>query len=416
MRYTLNRRKFLKRASYFLSSLGVVTLGTHGWAVRGTWGQTQTSSRKRLIVFFLRGGVDGLNVVVPHQESRYYEARPTIAVPRPGEEGGVLDLDGQFGLHPALEELLPLWRDRKLAFVHASGSPSETRSHFEAQDYMENGTPGENRNNDGWMGRLLTILTEDASAQALSFSRQYPLILEGASSVITLPMGTDPTQRMPIDNQPIADAFDRLYNGNDPLSLAYQQGRAGRESVLADLSQEMIAASQGAPGPANFINDARRLSKLMTEDPSIQMAFMDIGNWDTHINQGSSTGRLADLLQPVGQGLVLLTQELGDLFADTTIVVMSEFGRTLLENGNRGTDHGHGNVMWVLGGSIPGGQMYGKWLGLEESQLHDGRDLPVTTDFRDVIAAVLTRHMEMAPATTAQVFPDYSFNTDLEIL
>jgi uncharacterized protein (DUF1501 family) len=370
------------------------------WAVTG-------ATTKRLVVVMLRGAVDGLNVVVPYGEAAYYSARPSIAVPPPGREGGVLDLDGRFGLHPALAALKPLWEERSLAFVHASGSPDATRSHFDAQDYMESGTPGRKTTADGWMNRLLGVLpgTEGATS-ALSFGPTLPRIMAGPHSVANVPLGRSAASEIPLDRPVINAAFDRLYAGSDALSRAYQEGIAAHRKVMSDLQSEMMEADNGAPSPAGFAQDAAHLAQLVKRTPTIELAFFALGGWDTHVNQGAAEGQLAQRLNPLAEGLAGLVSGLGAAYRDTVIVVMSEFGRTVHENGNRGTDHGHGNVMWVLGGPVKGGQVYGAWPGLEREDLYEGRDLPVTTDFRSVLGGILTTHMQLDAAQVAAVLPD----------
>jgi uncharacterized protein (DUF1501 family) len=363
--------------------------------------------RKRLIVIFLRGAVDGLNVVVPYDEQRYYESRPTIAIGRPGTDQGVLPLDGHFGLHPALAGLLPLWNDRKLAFIHAAGSPDPTRSHFDAQLFIENGTPGHSMTPDGWMNRLLAALPEPhGPTDAVSIGHTLPQILTGMLPVANLPLGPEGAKPMPIDQPEIGRAFDRLYGGNDPVSEAYRQGRASRAELVGDLASEMRRADNGAPQPSGFPTEAARLAHLIGQNRHIRLAFLSLGGWDTHVNQGRARGQLASRLQPLGDGLAALARGLGNAWGDTIAVVLSEFGRTFRENGNGGTDHGHGNVVWVLGGSVRGGRVYGEWPGLAPAQLYKGRDLAVTTDYRTVLAAILERHFGLADRQLAQIFPE----------
>ncbi|MBR8826309.1 MAG: DUF1501 domain-containing protein [Gomphosphaeria aponina SAG 52.96 = DSM 107014] len=405
----MKRRKLLQYAG-LLTAASLIPIGMNGWAFRSV---AQTNNPKRLIVIFLRGGVDGLNVVVPHQEADYYEARPSIALPKPGEKDGVLDLDGQFGLNPALKDIMPLWKQGSLAFVHACGSPDFTRSHFDAQDYMETGTPGVKKTQDGWMNRLLAVLPQGEITQAINLGDTPPRILMGKMPVTQLATGKKGTVPLPLDQPQINEAFDRLYSGNDPVSLAYQEGDQARQILLADLTSEMKEANKGDPLPDNFASDARRLAKLMVGDARTQLGFIGLGGWDSHVNENALLTRL---LLPLGEGLAALAQELGPLYSDTVIMVISEFGRTVGENGNNGTDHGHGNVMWVLGGGIRGTQVYGAWPGLAESQLYESRDLAITTDFRDAIAPVLTQHLQISPAQLSQVFPGYTFQTSPNFL
>ena len=401
----MNRREFLIRSSLFSASF-LISIGTDGWASSSI--AAVDPNPHRLIVVFLRGAVDGLSVVVPYQEPTYYTDRPSIAIPQPGQPNGALDLDGKFGLHPALQPLLPLWQQKSLAFVHACGSNDETRSHFDAQDYLESGTPGIKSTRDGWMNRLLGIISDKNPIQAVSVGSTTPRILLGKVAVANLASGRGGNNRMQIDKPQIASAFDRLYGNNDAMSRTYREGRLARTELLKDLEAEMKMANNGAPLPNGFPSDAQKLARLMARDPRIQVSFLAVGGWDTHINQGASQGQLARNLGQLGKGLVALQEGLGAAYNHTSIVVMSEFGRTVKENGNRGTDHGHGNVMWLLGGGINGGKVYGKWAGLDPEQRYQGRDLAITTDFRDVLGTVLTRKLSVEGTKLQQIFPKYT--------
>ena len=407
----MKRRKIVQYGSLFAAA-SLIPVGMSGWVAKAIG---QTNNNKKLIVIFLRGAIDGLNVIVPYRESGYYEARPTIAIPSPDREGGVLDLDGRFGLNPALTDLMPLWQQNNLAFIHASGSPDPTRSHFEAQDYMETGTPGVKSTANGWMNRLLTITPQDNPTRAVNVGNTIPLILKGNMAVASVPSG-NAKRKLPVDRQIVNQAFDRLYSGQDPLSLAYQEGRKAREIVMKELNKEMMAADRGAPTPINFVKDARRLARLMAGDAKTQLGFMALGGWDTHVNQGSIRGRLTRNLKPLGMGLAALIKELGSVYSDTAIVVISEFGRTVAENGNGGTDHGHGNAIWLLGGKVKGGKIYGEWPGLSESALYKGRDLAITTDFRTAIASVLRQHLQISQSNLNSIFPGYSTNNLLPLI
>ncbi|AFY95496.1 DUF1501 domain-containing protein [Chamaesiphon minutus] len=401
----MNRRQFIVRSS-LCSASSLISIGTHGWAARST--AATNPNPQRLIVVFLRGAIDGLSVVVPYREPTYYTDRPRIAIPQPGQTNGALDLDGQFGLHPALAPLLPLWQQKSLAFVHACGSKDETRSHFDAQDYLESGTPGIKSTRDGWMNRLLGVMSDKNPIQAVSVGATTPRILIGKRAVANLAAGRSAGSRMQIDKPQVATAFDRLYGNNDALSRTYREGRVARTELLKDLQAEMQMANNGATLPNGFPSDAQRLARLMARDSRIQVAFLAVGGWDTHINQGASQGYLSRNLERLGKGIVALQEGLGAAYQHTTIVVMSEFGRTVRENGNGGTDHGHGNVMWLLGGGIRGGKVYGKWAGLGSAQLYQGRDLAVTTDFRDVLSTVIARRLRVEESKLQQVFPKYT--------
>jgi uncharacterized protein (DUF1501 family) len=405
----MHRRQFLQQGA--LAGSLLIPIGQSAWCAVG---DTQARPGKRLVVVFLRGAVDGLNVVVPHAEPGYYRARSTIALAKPGANDGVLDLDGRFGLHPALSPLLPLWQAGKLGFVHASGSPDATRSHFDAQDYMESATPGRKATPDGWLNRLLGAMPANAahasSTRAVSIGPVLPRIYAGRQAVATIASGAAGTRPTLLDRPKIGDAFAQMYGGDDKLSQAYRESQQAHKEVMASmdkasLDREMQAANNGAPLPTGFADDAARLATLMRNDPGVQLAFMAVGGWDTHANQGAATGQLANRLTPLGQGLATLAQRLGPVLDDTVVVLMSEFGRTVRQNGNGGTDHGHGNVMWLIGGDVAGGKVHGRWPGLDDGALYEGRDLAVTTDFRQVLAEVAAVHMGLPDARLSEVFP-----------
>jgi uncharacterized protein (DUF1501 family) len=401
----MQRRDFL----HLMAAAGLmIPVGRSAWAAVGNNG---TNTDRKLIVVMLRGAVDGLNVVAPYGDANYTQLRPTIAIARPGQENGAIDLDGYFGLHPALASLQPLWDQKKLAFIHASGSPDPTRSHFDAQDYMESGTPGKKATQDGWLNRLLTALPGPSTpTRAISVGPVMPRILTGRAPATNIAAGEAGTKANLLDRPQVGSAFDQLYQNNEKFGRTYQDAKDAHKEVMtasmSPLENEMQMANNGAPLPNGFPNDAARLATLMRNDPKIQIAFVALGGWDTHANQGAGTGQLAIRLTPLGQGLATLAQRLGPMFDDTTIVVMSEFGRTAKQNGNGGTDHGHGNVMWVLGGDVAGGKVYGDWKGLSADGLHEGRDLAVTTDFRSVLATVAERHLYLPDKQLAQLFPN----------
>jgi uncharacterized protein (DUF1501 family) len=407
----MDRREFLRYA-LLASGVTLFDVGTRGWAAQLA---KTTAGNRRLVVVFLRGAVDGLNVVVPWGDGRYYEARPTIAIPKPGQDGGALDLDGYFGLHPSLAPMLPLWQAKTLAFIHASGSPDPNRSHFDAQDFMETGTPGVRTTPDGWMNRLLAVLPGTHSpTEALSLGATVPRILSGPNAVSNLPLGRDAGRPTAMDRPKVADAFASLYQGDGALSKDFQEGQAARSQLMDDLNKDIADSYNGAPSVDGFTDDSSRLAKLMRKDSGIRLGFLAVGGWDTHVGEGSGKGQLARHLDSLGQGLAALRQDLGPVYDDTAVLVMSEFGRTFRENGNGGTDHGHGNVMWLMGGRIKGGKVYGQWPGLADEQLYQQRDLAVTTDFRQVIGAVITRHLSLPTAALGTVFPDgMGENSDL---
>ncbi len=399
----MDRRSLLRN----LAALGA----TAALPLARGWAGARNGPAPRLIVVMLRGAVDGLNVVVPYSEPNYYQLRGSIAIPKAGEEKGALDLDGHFGLHPALAPLLPLWQARKLAFVHASGSPDPTRSHFDAQDYMESGTPGVKSTGDGWMGRLLAQLNPaPEQLDAVSLGPVLPRIFSGGNAVANIPLGRDAAKATAMDKPEINQAFDRMYAHAADLGAVYHEGRASRERILSDLnsdpvSPEAMAADNGAPPPQGFALDAAQLARLIQRNGSLQLSFMQLGGWDTHVNQGGSEGQLANRLRPLADGLLTLAQQLGPELDNTVVVVMSEFGRTARQNGTNGTDHGHGNVMWLLGGGLNGGKVYGRWPGIEDAALHEQRDLAITTDFRTVLAQLCQRHLRLSDKQLQAVFP-----------
>lgn len=400
----MKRRDFLIQSSLFSAST-IAAVGSNAWVARSA---TNKTNQQRLIVIFLRGGVDGLNVVVPYSETAYYKARPKIAIPKPDKNNGVLKLDNRFGLHPALAPLMPLWQQKNLAFIHACGSPDPTRSHFEAQHYMEIGIPGNQRIDEGWMNRLIGVKSHNSSPlQALSIGGTKPRILSGQMPVSNIPSGNNANQRLAIDRAHVGKAFDQLYSSNDALSENYRHGQQARQAIMNGLDAEAEMANNGAPLPNNFIGDVQRLGNLMVKDPRIELGFAAVGGWDTHVNQGNYQGSLANSLARLGKGLAALTKTLGPVYQNTLILVMSEFGRTARENSTGGTDHGHGNVMWVLGGKVHGGKVYGEWPGLATEQLYQKRDLAITTDFRDVISTVLAKHLHLNDKQLNQVLPSY---------
>jgi uncharacterized protein (DUF1501 family) len=410
----MDRRRFLA-LSALATGAALFPVGRSGWAAE----TVPNAGNKRLVVILLRGAVDGLNIVVPYADQAYYDARPTIAIAKPtGDDQGVLPLDRYFGLHPALSGLMPIWSQGDLAFVHACGSPDPTRSHFDAQLFMENGTPGHARTADGWMNRLLAQMPGPHDpAQALAFTTTMPHIMAGAVNVANLPPGNAANRPLIIDQPNVSAAFDKLYANNDRVGNAYRSGQDARKQLLADMHEDANPADAGAPSPKGFAADAARLALMMRQDPRINLAFIDLGGWDTHVRQGNAKGQLADHLRQLADGLVTLHTGLGAASQDTLVLVMSEFGRTFKENGDGGTDHGHGNVMWAMGGGIRGGKVYTQWPGIDSAHLHEGRDLAVTTDFRNVIATLTERHMRLNDKQMAAIFPNMpKATTDLSVM
>jgi uncharacterized protein (DUF1501 family) len=322
----------------------------------------------------------------------------------------VVALDGRFGLHPALKPLLPLWQAGSLAFVPASGSPDPSRSHFDAQLIMECGSGGR-ASASGWLNRLLAALPHPGTTpRGVSFGAALPHIMSGPIEVATVDVRGN-GKPLPVDNPNVAGAFDRLYGGDDDLSRAYRQGRVARQDIATAMAsdpamaKEQAVANAGAPLAEQATKEARRLGRLLADEPRFQVAFMAIGGWDTHVRQGNDKGQLATRLGYLADALTGLVDGLGDGYKNTVILVMSEFGRTVHENGNGGTDHGHGNVLWVLGGPVRGGKIYGTWPGLAPERLYQGRDLAITTDYRSVLGTVLHGHLRLAGDTIERILP-----------
>jgi uncharacterized protein (DUF1501 family) len=375
---------------------------------RAAWGAAEPSTRtKRLVVIFQRGAADGLNIVVPHAEPQYYAMRPSINIPRKD----VLDLDGFFGLHPSLAPFQPLWQQRHLAIVHAAGSPDPNRSHFDAQDFMESGTPGVKSTEDGWLNRSLRSLPHPSPKspfEAIAMGPSIPRILSGVEPAIAINNINDFSVggRNP-KGSPVANTFEAIYS-RSPDTVLHSTGEETFDAVkmLKSADPAKYKPAVGANYPtARFGESMRQLAQLIKANLGVQVAFADISGWDHHVNEGASEGQLANVLRDFSQALAAFWTDLGDLGEDTVVVTMSEFGRTARENGNRGTDHGHATVMFVLGGPAKGGKVYGRWPGLDQSQLYEGRDLALTTDFRHVLGEAVTRHMGNNNPTT--VFPGY---------
>jgi len=398
-----SRRVFLKNGAFALVSLGFApSFLARTVAAAGTSGRS-----KQLIAIFQRGAVDGLSVVVPHGEAEYYRVRPTIAIARPGPvDGAALDLDGFFGFNPRLAALKPLWDRRDLAIVHACGSPDSTRSHFDAQDYMETATPGVKSTSDGWLNRYLQArkAEEESAFRAVALTAQLPRMLQGTASAIAMSQISQFGIRAPNVNQSFeaqyAAAADHVLNGTGRDAF-----NAMKTLKTADPAR--YQPENGAEYPRSAFGQAlKQIAQLVKAGVGLEVAFADIGGWDTHVNQGSAQGQLALRLDDFGRSIAALVTDLGERMADTVILTMSEFGRAVGENGNRGTDHGHGNAMMVVGGGARGGRVYGRWPGLAVSQRYDGRDLAVTTDFRDVFAEIVVRHLGVTDPSP--VFPGYA--------
>jgi uncharacterized protein (DUF1501 family) len=412
-----SRRIFLKNGAFALVSLGFAP----SFLARTAYAQGRTARARQLITIFQRGAVDGLSVVVPFGDREYYQARPSIAIARPGSNGdagvSAVDLDGYFGLNPRLRPLKPFWDQRSLAIVHACGSPDSTRSHFDAQDYMETATPGVKSTPDGWLNRYLRARAAESALpgaaaspspfRAVALTPQLPRMLQGTAPALAMNQigqfgirgGDAPAASFEAQ---YAAAADRILGGT---------GRDAFDAMkmLKDADPAKYQPENGAEYPRTPFGQAlRQIAQLTKAEVGLEVAFADVGGWDTHVNQGSSQGQLANRLDDLARGIAALVTDLGSRMADTVILTMSEFGRAVRENGNRGTDHGHGNAMMAIGGDIRGGKVYGRWPGLAVEQRYERRDLAVTTDFRDVFSEVVVRHMGVRDARP--IFPGYDVN------
>ena len=384
----MKRRQWLQG----LAGTGLSLGGGQLWAV----GPEQPC----FLLVFLRGGYDAANLLVPVSSSFYYEARPTIAVPRPGSGAtAALALDTDWGLHPALRDsLYPLWQQGELAFVPFAGSRDTSRSHFETQDGIELGQPLEGTRNyrSGFMNRLAGTLR---GAAAMAFTDRVPLVMQGEAQVANTALRNV--------NRPSVDArqshiIGAMYQGTE-LAGAVSQGFAVRDEVLRDMAAEMDAASRNAVSARGFELEARRIARLMKGRH--RLGFVDVGGWDTHVAQGGATGQLANRLEELGRGLAAYAQEMGPRWSQTTVVVVSEFGRTFRQNGNNGTDHGHGSVYWVLGGAVRGGQVVGEQVAVTPNNLFQNRDYPVLNEVRSLLGGLLQRQFGLSAAQVASVFP-----------
>ena len=401
-----SRRVFLKNGAFAFVSLGFAPSFLSRTAFAAVTGRA-----KQLIAIFQRGAVDGLSVIVPFGEADYYRARPSIAIPRPmSGENAALDLDGFFGFNPRLQALKPLWDRRQLAIVNACGSPDSTRSHFDAQDYMESATPGVKSTADGWLNRYLQARkAEEATPfRAVALPSQLPRMLQGTAPALAMnqiaQFGIRGGQGGDVASASFeteyAAAADRLLNGT---------GREAFDAIkmLKSTDPAKYQPASGADYPRSPFGQAlRQIAQLTKSNVGLEVAFADVGGWDTHVNQGAAQGQLANRLDDFSRAIAALVTDLGDRMEDTVVLTMSEFGRAVNENGNRGTDHGHGNAMMVIGGGVRGGHVFGKWPGLAVEQRYERRDLAVTTDFRDVFGEIVTRHLGVT--NPGAIFPGYN--------
>ncbi len=400
-----SRRVFMKNGGLALLSLGFAPA-----FLARTVEAAGSARRKILITIFQRGAVDGLNMIVPFGEREYYGSRPSIAVPRPNAADGAVDLDGFFGLHPRLAPLKPLWDSRQLAIVHATGSPDGTRSHFDAQDYMETATPGVKSTQDGWLNRYLHA-REHAEAtpfRAVALAPQMPRSLQGLEPALAIGQIGQFGIRAGQATDMVQASFESEYAAAADTVLNKTGGQAfDAVRMMKSADPSKYQPENGADYPRSGYGDAlRQIAQLIKADVGLEVAFAEAGGWDTHVNQGSSAGQLAGRLDDFARGIAALARDLGDRMSDIVILTMSEFGRAVAENGNRGTDHGHGNAMMIIGGqNVRGGRVYGRWPGLAREQRYEGRDLAVTTDFRSVFSEVVRGHLGVTDTTA--IFPGF---------
>lgn len=414
----MNRRYFLKNGGIALASFGALT-ASPSFLTRALAQSNQTgkSGRKKvLIAIFQRGAMDGLNAVVPYGEQEYYSLRPGIAIQRPGTnvpngQFAALDLDGFFGLHPALSPFKPIYDAGQLAIVHAAGSPDNTRSHFDAQDYMESATPGVKSTSDGWLNRYLQAKPDRAASpfRAVAMGANLPRTMQGKGSAIAMTSIDDFKIRAGNGEmaQSVQGGFEAMYaqTVNDALR------GTGKETFDAVKLLKRVNPGQYQPAAGvnyprgQFGDRLRQIAQLVKSDIGLEVAFTDTGGWDTHANENP---QLLQRLTELSQGISALYTDLKDHAEDVVILTMTEFGRTARENGNRGTDHGHASAMFVIGGEVKGGKVYGKWPGLKTGQLYEGRDLALTTDFRDVFGEIARTHLGATNLNT--IFPGYQVN------
>jgi uncharacterized protein (DUF1501 family) len=430
------------------------TLGA-GLALAGAprvWAQAAPSGAKpgqgRMIVVFLRGAYDGLSAFVPYADADYYKLRPTIAIAAPdGSAATALKLDDTFALHPAMSALMPLWQQGVLSFVPAAGMPAPNRSHFDAQYQMETGHSGKTSGAPGWINSLAGL---NKAPTALGVGEANPAILAGNAKIKLIPQGQAAERVGVLANANTRQALLDLYAGNDTVSAAFRQGADSRMQSAQELAIEktamdarkasalreqtnmmdrkldkdgtpantaaqnaqMAAASNGAADPVGLQLDAQHLGTLMRNDRSLSLGFLSAGGWDTHANQGNATGQLADKLANLARGIAQLRLEFSE--ANDTIVVMSEFGRTSAENGTKGTDHGFGNALWLVGNRVQGGKWHGKWTGLARGNLNENRDLPAHHDYRGVVAQVLRSSFALSDSALATVLPGAKWDAGLD--
>jgi len=403
----ITRRYFLKSGGVALASFAVAP----PFLVRTALAQTNTKAGTNhpiIIAIFQRGAADGISMVVPFGDKYYSAVRPQIAIPEPsrGSDERAIDLDGFFGLHPSLDSLKPLYDSGHLAVVHAIGSPDSTRSHFDAQDYMESGAPGNKSVSDGWLNRYLqaTPANDATPFRGVALNATLPRSLAGPAPAVAMQRVSDFGIRARRATPEVESMFADLYK--DTFDAV---------KMLRDVNSQQYKPSAGIQYPTSpFGQSLLQIAQLIKSNIGLQVAFADLGGWDTHANQGSARGQLANRLKDFGDGLAALYRDLGDGMRDIVIVTMTEFGRAIRQNGSGGTDHGHASSLFVAGGPVKGGKVYGRWPGLAPEQLYENRDLALTTDFRTLFSEILTEHMGAKDAS--RIFPGFKQTSFLNIV
>lgn len=407
-----NRRFFLHKGALAIAGTAAIP----SFLVRSVMAEPATK-RRRLVVVFQRGAADGLNIVVPYREKNYFAMRPSIAIP----QNQLVDLDGFFGLHPSLTSFKPLYDQGHLAIVHAAGSPDNTRSHFDAQDYMESGTPGVKSTQDGWLNRALQAedlrhrcagtCEQHTAFRALALGPDVPRTLAGKIPAIALNNvnGFSVAGRGPAPS-PAASAFEAMYaESGDRILHPAGDETFDAVKMLRAANPAQYAPASGANYPnSEFGNSMKQIAQLLKTNLGVEVAFTDVNGWDTHQNQGGVNGQLANRLTDFSSSIAAFWRDMGDGAGDITLVTMSEFGRTARENGTGGTDHGHANAMFILGGNVKGGKVFGRWPGLDNDQLNEGRDLRMTTDYREVLGEVVSQTLGATNLDT--IFPGAALN------
>jgi uncharacterized protein (DUF1501 family) len=404
----INRRFFLHKGALALAG----TTAIPQFLVRTVMAQSAVAPNRRLVVVFQRGAADGLNIVVPYREKNYYTMRPSIAIP----QKQVVDLDGFFGLHPSMAAFKPLYDQGHLAIVHAAGSPDMSRSHFDAQDFMESGTPGVKSTDDGWLNRALQAedlrhRQEHTAFRALALGADVPRTLAGKVPAIAIGNVNNFTvgARGPAPS-PAANAFEAMY-GTSGDQIFHATGEETFDAVKMLRAANPAQYKPAADYPnSEFGNNMKQIAQLLKANLGVEAAFTDVSGWDTHQNQGGVDGQLSNRLREFSSAIAAFWKDMGDEAADITLVTMSEFGRTAHENGTGGTDHGHANAMFVLGPDVKGGKVYGRWPGLANEQLNEGRDLALTTDYRAVLGEVVSK--TLGADNLEGVFPGARLRSD----